>query len=324
MKALKNSFGFMGPAGYLITPSLSVLIWFFSILYAFAETGIQNALTITPDKQFEFAEYYYDNHDYKRAISEYHRFIYFFPQDGRSELASFKIGMSYYKDRQFREAIIAFEYLINRYKNSRLSIRSNYKIAESYLTLNESDSAIDILQHLVALSKDPNIRDEAFYRIGWIYIDKGKWEKAKSIFRNISMKNRNKYRLKHLTAELAKERQIQKKNPRVAGLLSILPGAGYLYVERYQDALISFFVIGGLSYAAYESFDDDRPALGGLLSAVGLGFYAGNIYGSISSAHKYNRRKSRSFIERLKENTKVNLSAEPTRSSILLSFHYLF
>ena len=312
----------MRPRGYLFIPSLSVLIWFVSILYAFAETDIKYSLTITPDKQFEFAEYYYDNHDYKRAISEYHRFIYFFPQDGRGELVRFKIGMSYYKDRQFGEAITVFGSLIDQYKNTRLSIRSYYKIAESHLALNEPDSAIGILRHLVALSKDLNVRDEAFYRMGWIYIDRGKWEKARSLFSNINGQKRIKYRLKQLTAELAKENQIQKKNPRVAGLLSLLPGAGYLYVERYQDALISFLLIGGLSYAAYESFDDDQPALGGLLSAVGLGFYAGNIYGSISSAHKYNRRKSRSFIERLKENTKVNLSTNTTMSSILLSFHY--
>ena len=87
---------------------------------------MKDSLTITPDKQFQFAEYYYDNRDYKRAIGEYHRFIYFFPEDSRSELVRFKIGMSYYKDRHFREAIAAFESLIDKYKDTRLSIRSYY------------------------------------------------------------------------------------------------------------------------------------------------------------------------------------------------------
>ena len=324
MKPSKNTFAFGRLKGYLFILFLSVLIWLLLVFQSFADTNIKYSLTIAPDKQFEFAEHYFDNGDYKRAIGEYHRFIYFFPGDTRGELVRFKIGMSYYKDRNFREAITAFESLIDKYKDTRLSMRSFYKITESRLALNETDSAIAILQHLVALSKDPNDRDKAFYRLGWIYIDRGKWEKARSFFSNISKQNRNKYRLKHLTTELAKEIQIQKKNPRVAGLLSILPGAGYLYVERYQDALISFLLIGGIGYAAYESFDNDQPALGGLLSVVGLGFYAGNIYGSISSAHKYNRTKSRRFIEKLKENTKVNLSTGHTRSSILLSFHYLF
>jgi len=324
VKASKNTFGFGCLRGYLFIPFLLVLIWFFSISQSFADTNMKYPLTITPDKQFEFAEYYYDNRDYKRAIGEYHRFIYFFPEDSRGELVRFKIGMSYYKVRHFKEAITAFESLIDQYKDTRLSIRSYYKITESHLALNESDSAIAILQHLVTLSKDPNVRDEAFYRMGWVYIDREKWEKARSLFSNISRKNRNKYQLKHLTAELAEENQIQKKTPMVAGLLAALPGAGYLYVERYQDALMSFLLIGGLSYAAYESFDDDQPALGGLLSVAGLGFYAGNIYGSISSVHKYNRTKSRRFIKRLKENTKINLSTGLTRSSILLSFHYLF
>jgi hypothetical protein len=53
-------------------------------------------------------------------------------------------------------------------------------------------------------------------------------------------------------------------------------------------------------WAAYESFDQDLNALGGLLSFVGLGFYASNIYGAVSGAHKYNLRHKQRYADQLR------------------------
>ena len=110
----------------------------------------------------------------------------------------------------------------------------------------------------------------------------------------------------------------------MAGALAILPGTGYLYCNRPRDALISFLINGGLIFAAYEAFDNDMVALGGVISFVEIGFYSGNIYGSISSAHKYNQDQDRRFVDRLKENLRVNLSSRPENKGLELSFQYRF
>jgi len=117
---------------------------------------------------------------------------------------------------------------------------------------------------------------------------------------------------------------IRRKSPGVAGALAVLPGGGYLYCNRPRDALISFLLNGGLIYAAYEAFDNDMPALGGVISFVEIGFYSGNIYGSISSAHKYNHDQERRFVDRLKENLKVGLSSRPENKGLELSLRYRF
>jgi len=39
-----------------------------------------------------------------------------------------------------------------------------------------------------------------------------------------------------------------------------------------------------------------------------VGFYSGNIYSAISSAHKYNRDEKNRFFNYLKDNTKLNIS----------------
>jgi hypothetical protein len=94
-------------------------------------------------------------------------------------------------------------------------------------------------------------------------------------------------------------------------LLSIVPGGGQLYCNRYQDAMTAFLINAGLIWAAWEAFDNEQYALGSVISFVEFGFYAGNIYGAVSSAHKYNRDRIAEFRERLNQRRQMSLSLAP-------------
>jgi tetratricopeptide (TPR) repeat protein len=278
------------------------------------------SVTITADKQLNYAEDLFSNKDYSTAVMEYKRFIYFFPEDQRVERAMYQTGMSYFLGGDFKAAVDSFKKLVDEYKDTDDAIKSYFKISEAYMKLAAVDLAIINLNNLIMVARDPDVRDAAYYRLGWIYLETASWEKGRQHFSKISVKNKEKFRLETLAAELEKEKLIPKKNPRLAGFLSVIPGAGYLYCERYQDALIAFLINGALIYAAYESFDEGNPALGGLLTFVEVGFYAGNIYGAVTSAHKYNRKKNGLFLERLKDNVKINLSADVKNNGVCLSF----
>jgi hypothetical protein len=93
--------------------------------------------------------------------------------------------------------------------------------------------------------------------------------------------------------------EIPEKIPGLAGTLSLIPGAGYLYLGRYRDAATAFLLNAALIGATWEAFDNGNEILGGLLGVVEAGFYSGNIYGSVSSAHKYNRDQVQEFIDGL-------------------------
>ncbi len=296
----------------------------FVLLFPFSQSFAESVLKIDPDKQFGFAENYFSNKEYFRAIGEYKRFIYFFPEDVRVEQAVYKIGMSYFKARYFKDAINSFKTIINKYEDTDLSTKAYFMISKCYVKLNEAGSAIANLHNLITIRDDMHARDEAYYKICWIYIEMASWEKARLYFGKISEQNKDRYRLKRLSVEIEKETLIQKKNSELAGFLSIIPGAGFFYCERYQDALIAFLLNGGMICAAYESFDDDNNALGALISFVELGFYAGNIYGAVTAAHKYNKAKTGQFIEKLKRNTKVRLSTGRRNDGITLCFQYSF
>ena len=114
------------------------------------------------------------------------------------------------------------------------------------------------------------------------------------------------------------------KSPALAGTLAVIPGAGYLYCGRYKDALIALLVNGGLIWAAYESFSNDLYALGSVITFVEIGFYAGNIIGSVASAHKYNRKNEQQWIKHLRQRLKVSLGSRPETRGIELSLRYTY
>ena len=313
---------------YLLFSFFSTFFLFIPFSQSFAGSGSQPAsapsLILSPDQQFNYAQDLFMAKDYLTAVNEYKRFIYFFPKDERVESAMFQVGMSYFLGRYFNEAVDFFKKLTDQYFDTEYSVKSYFMISEAYVRLKAFKLALINLNNLITITKDENIRDEAYYRIGWIYIETASWDNARRHFKKISPKNRNKFKLERLADELDRETLIPRKDPTLAGFLSIIPGGGYLYCERYRDALIAFLLNGGLILAAYESFDKGHDALGGLLTFVGFGFYAGNIYGSVTSAHKFNRKETGQFIHKLKKNTRVNLSADLENKSVSISFRFSF
>lgn len=276
-------------------------------------------IVIDPERQFQFAEHYFQNGEYYRAIGEYERFIYFFPLSDKVELARYKIGLSFLNGEQYTEAIKAFDELIEDYKNTEYALKSYLEISRAYVLLKRYNAALTGIKNLITIAPNTEIKDEAYYQGGWVYLEMGLWEKAHKYFEEISAQNRKKYNLKEILIRLDTKLPLRRKNPATAGLLAIMPGAGHLYCDRKKDALISFLLNGAMIYAAYEAFDHDLNVIGGVITFFELGFYSGNIYSAVSSAHKYNRNERHKFLNYLKKNTKIDISmANQNESKSLL------
>lgn len=288
--------------GWLVA-AVTIAVCFFPV-----DSYATPTVFLDPERQFQFAEHYFQEGEYYRAIGEYERFIYFFPEAKQVELARYRIGLAYLEGERYQEAIQAFKRLIDEYQISVYAIKSYLRISEAYVHLKNYDEALINIENLIAIAPDQGIKDEAYYQCGWIYLEKGLWENAQTCFDKISAKSRKKYRLEQLQKELDKKKLLKRKSPFIAGVLAVVPGSGHLYCERYRDALVSFLVNGALIFAAYEAFDNDQNALGGIISFVEVGFYSGNIYSAISSAHKYNRDEKNRFFRYLKDHAKLNIS----------------
>ena len=109
-----------------------------------------------------------------------------------------------------------------------------------------------------------------------------------------------------LVEELRQHQLISRKSPWLAaGLSAVLPGAGQAYTEHYSDATMAFFwnltFVGGTAYLYDLERSADRPHTGSIVTGIiGLIFYASNISGAYSSAHRRNVFMERRFAEQLR------------------------
>ncbi len=279
-----------------------------SLFVAAASRGYAESLIIDADAQFQFAEKIFKTGDYPLAITEYNRFIHFFPDDDRIDTALFQSAMAYRLNNQFEEAIEGFDAVIQiSPKNSPRAIRSHFLVSDCYMKQNDPGSARQILMDLLNHHQNPEIQDAVWYRMAWIDIETGHFKAAMDRIEHIGP-GASWMPVQDLSADLADAAVLPEKNPALAGMLSVIPGAGYAYCGRYQDGLTAFLLNGALIWAAVASFSNDNPALGCVISVVESGFYMGNIYGGINAAHKYNARQKQGAINRLKSGYQIGLS----------------
>ena len=289
-----------------------------------AESHQPAVRVITAEEQFDLAVYFFSSQDYTRAITEFERFCFFFPKDERYLLARYNIGMSHFRMGTYPLALESFTVVANNAPPTGLLYKAAFLISECLVRQGEWDRAVTHLVNLAATADTPEVADEASYRLGWLHLENGRIDEAVTYFARITQPHREKFNVSAAEQALRDIGQLNRKNPQLAGVLGIIPGAGYLYTERYQDALISFLVNGLLFWAAYESFDQGLPALGCIAGLAGAGFYTGSIYGSVSSAHKYNRNAYNAVLNRYKPSFTIGGGVDSNRNRYLLGVHIHF
>jgi len=316
--------------------SMFRIFFIFSMLLLFCDefqaAFAQNLIEITADSQLDYANHCLENQDYMAAAAEYKKFIYFFPDDKRIAIAEYKIGMSYFHNKSYIKALNHFTHILDQNGPTDTGILSAFMVSHCYQRVRNYSSAIENLIYLKQVTADTDLSDKIYYHIGWLYLESGDFDRAHSAFSNISIANQTVYNTGNLKIDLSAHAEIPQKNPITAGIFSIIPGGGYLYCGRYRDALTAFIINSALIYGAYESFDEDLYAIGGIMAVFELGFYAGNIYGGVSSAHKFNLREQNKFVQGLKKkfNPDLNPKFKPGLSmnikskDILLGMTYYF
>ena len=239
----------------------------FLFLYTFFVDIKAQEITLDLPAQRKFADELYQIREFYRAITEYQRILYFFPQAEKTSI--------YIKILQ--------TYLAGEDYDSAIKLVENLKEKEPNIY---QDTQIQYLYALALLDKDS--RRIFYYREADI-------KKALNLLENIPLKN---------TQSFAKEWQKQefsKKSPWLSGILSgILPGAGSVYVSRYKEAFYSFFITGLFIGSALESRQNENFTQEAFFSFFALAFYGGNIYTSVNSAYKYNEYEKSNRFENLR------------------------
>jgi len=255
------------------------------------------------DMQYNFAKSMMKHKRYKTSITEFQRFLFLFPEDERNLDAHYQIGLAYQQQKQYDLAIEHFYKIFSNGTGKKIGILGAYALSNCYQIQKKYMMAKNVLELLLENTPQQDLQDELHYRLGWINIRFNQLGAA-MIHLN-AIKNVSAYPLDTVKHAIV-TKNLPKKNPYLAGVLSTVPGLGQAYCGRYRDAALSFIVNGIIGWAAWENYDQHRPAMGTLVSFFGLGFYSGNIYGAINSAHKYNQRIENQWYYHLKQKPETN------------------
>jgi tetratricopeptide (TPR) repeat protein len=276
------------------------------------------------DKQFSFAEALFAEGDYYRAITEYKRFSFFFPDNKRVEKSIYRIGESFFRAKRWQESVDAFTSFTVKYSQSPMSTEALYFKGMAEKQLKRWNDALSTFQEVIR-SKSHEYKDKAVYQSAIIYMEMEEWQSARNTLLLISPNSPVSASANTISSGLEYLDTIPQKSPSAAGTLAaILPGSGHLYTERPIDALVAFFLNGAFICAAVELFRHDNYVAGGIVTFFEVGWYTGNIYSAVNSAHKYNKKTKEGFIRNLIEKSSVSLIHDPMTSANNLLFRFQF
>ena len=263
------------------------------------------SLVITSDMQYQYALQLFMENDYETAMVEFKRFIHFFPDSEHMDQAKFSTGVCLYHLEKYHEAARAFNEILLKDKEDEITRESCFFQARAFIKLGNIGYAQIVLQNYLMLAKDEKTRDRIYFNLAQIHLEKAKnpmdQESLAIAKKNLSMMSDPgaiKYNRDYYTNLIFKAKQAPAKSPAAAGFFALIPGGGFLYCERFHDALVTFCLNAGLMYATYSAWDHDNRALAGVVGFVEAGFYTANIYGSVSSAHKYNQAQKLKILNK--------------------------
>ncbi len=292
----------------------SVLLWQQPSTSAMTPTELPG---FAADQLFMFAEQLMREGEYFRAITEYRRFLFYYPGDLRRPMVHFSIGLAFYRGESYGEALQAFREVTQLYPNTAYGKQAWLWQGESLARQGQYAAAEQFYAEITERFPHDAIGHQARYQRAWTLLSRRQWRDAAAQFQQVSPASDLHQSAQLLAQEALAGEQLPTKSPVLAGILSgLLPGSGQLYNGRLGDALLAFFLNGLFVVGAVEAVHSNAPAVAGVLSFFEAGWYAGNVYGAVNGAHKYNRHTTETFLRNLDNNFRFVLP-EPRQTHVL-------
>jgi len=229
------------------------------------------------ENSLKFANYLFENKEYKFANEEFERLVFMLPNDEELEK---KLIKSYRLSEYYEQGI---KYIQNNYNDSIIFLNSYISVEYIKLLIlnNENSLALYFLEN----SKNIDNITKYNYQVA-IYLIENEYEKAQDVA--------NKYKdyiQQNLFEIVNQTSKIKYKSKLIAVSLStILPGSGKIYAGVWKDGMFSLTLISLNSWQAFRGFNKFgfKSIYGWIFGGMASGFYFGNIYGSSKAVYKHN------------------------------------
>jgi tetratricopeptide (TPR) repeat protein len=284
----------------------------------------ESAIHLPAEQVLEFAHYLYSQQEYFRAIGEYQRFLFLYPDHLQADNAALRIAQCYQRGKRWQQALEAVDVFLAAYPQSSLKWEARFLKAGVLNNLGKGEEARGEYQAIIEDRPGKPLVAEAWYLIGLSYAKDGRWLEADQALSQVGSEDFLHSEAAEARQIAAEESEVGRKDPALAGLLAaILPGSGHLYCKRPRDAALAFVFTGGFGWATYEAFNQNNDGLGVVLALITAAFYGGNIYSAVNVAYKYNDREERRREERLAPYERLGFE-QPRATSVGLALKFAF
>lgn len=233
-----------------------------------------------------FAESLETYGDLPRAITEYLRYLAYYPDDAATARAYIGLVRAHYLQRGFEDVIRLGRQAPTRCSPAEVA-EIRYYVGLAYYGVENHPAAQRTFAELAQGGIEPYASKASVLSAASL-AHLGRWQESGAAFAAVPSTNPywQQAQLNVAICDAAADPNL--KSPSLAGVLSIVPGLGYAYAGYPKTAFSAFLVTSGFIWATVESFDRGNEGLGALLGVLSFGWYSGNIYGAVESAHRYN------------------------------------
>ena len=137
-----------------------------------------DSLVTSEEKQYNFAMNLFNEGEYYRAITEWKRFIYFFPNSEMIDDAALFIGKSYLMGKEYNIAIENFRKFRDSFSYSDLIPECLYSIGIGYLKKEDYHMARDFFEKVKREYPDSIWVEKSIIMNSWSYAKEGDFSKA--------------------------------------------------------------------------------------------------------------------------------------------------
>lgn len=277
---------------------LRPLLVLYCLMASFLSQSFAAELSNSKTQLFLFAENLFADSEYYRAITEYLRFLSYYPGDEKKGQAELRIFDCYFLGKHYQEAL-AWGRKIRQSHSLRDSISAqiDLKLGNVLLAMGDFSSSRSYFEQAVTSNTiNTELTGRGYYSIGYTYLMESKWQEAAASFAKVPPGSTLAEDAGYASSKCLGGSVLPGKNPALAGVLSIIPGMGYFYIGHTQSGLSSLVLNAIFGAATYSAFEKRATGLGVLLGFVSLSYYSGSIYGSVIGAYRFNQRRKQEFL----------------------------
>lgn len=245
----------------------------------------------------DFTSFLINQKNFSNAMLEIDKLLFYYPGTVVTMPNLYVNKLKCYEGlKQFSDGIMSYEQLFPSIVKDNFNVV--YTLAHLYDVMGDVDGALARYEDAESLYDEGDLHP--YGEMAILYAKKSRIGEAEDALKKKYDIDRNASAFDSSITVLEDLRAFKIKNPHIARSLSIVPGCGYFYTKQPKNALAALIINGVLGYAAYSSFNTKNYGVGAILGAMSLSFYLGNIYGSGTSAERYNDKAVNDAVNKLR------------------------